>query len=97
MNANRKCIKQGAKIVVTGDDKILTAENPEKLQRHEAQRVEVTGDLNGLYCTWKVKIFLSWFYAPYISGVSFNRFAMFSNSGGPAGTGSGADPSSGSA
>ena len=33
--------------MVTEDDKILTAENPEKLQRHEAQRVEVTGDLNG--------------------------------------------------
>ena len=45
---NRKCIKEGAKmVVVTEDDKILTVENPEKLQGHEAQHVEVTGHLTG--------------------------------------------------
>ena len=45
---NRKCIKEGAKmVVVTEDDKVLTVENPEKLQGHEAQHVEVTGHLTG--------------------------------------------------
>jgi hypothetical protein len=45
---NRKCIKEGAKmVVVTEDDKVLTVENPEKLQGHEAQHVEVTGYLTG--------------------------------------------------
>ena len=45
---NRKCIKEGAKmVVVTDDDKVLTVENPEKLQGHEAQHVEVRGHLTG--------------------------------------------------
>jgi hypothetical protein len=45
---NRKCIKEGAKmVVVTDDDKVLTVENPKKLQGHEAQHVQVTGHLTG--------------------------------------------------
>lgn len=45
---NRKCIKEGAKmVVVTDDDKVLTVENPEKLQGHEEHHVEVTGHLTG--------------------------------------------------
>jgi hypothetical protein len=45
---NRKCIKEGAKmVVVTDDDKVLTVENPEKLQGHEEQHVQVTGHLTG--------------------------------------------------
>ncbi len=45
---NRKCIREGAKMVfVTEDDKVLTVQNPEKLQGHEAQHVEVTGHVTG--------------------------------------------------
>jgi len=45
---HRKCIKEGAKmVVVTEDDKVLTVENPDKLQGHEAQHVEITGHLRG--------------------------------------------------
>jgi len=34
-------------VVVTEDDKVLTVENPDKLQGHEAQHVEITGHLRG--------------------------------------------------
>lgn len=34
-------------VVVTDDDKVLPIENPEKLQGHEAQHVEVTGHVTG--------------------------------------------------
>jgi putative cell wall-binding protein len=45
---NRRCIKEGAKmVVVTDDDKVLTIENPQKLQGREAQHVQVTGYMIG--------------------------------------------------
>jgi hypothetical protein len=45
---NRKCIKEGAKmVVVTDDDRVLTVENPKILQGHEEQHVQVSGHLTG--------------------------------------------------
>jgi SpoU rRNA methylase family enzyme len=45
----KKCIKEGAKLVVVTDDnqKVLTVENPKKLQGHEGHHVAVTGKVNG--------------------------------------------------
>lgn len=40
----RKCVKEGAKVVVvTDDDKVLTVDNPETLAGHAMQHVQVTG------------------------------------------------------
>ncbi|HZP18272.1 MAG TPA: hypothetical protein VFB00_09925 [Terriglobales bacterium] len=45
----KKCIKAGAKMVVVtdGDQKVLTVENPEKLEGHEGHHVAVTGHVKG--------------------------------------------------
>jgi hypothetical protein len=45
----KKCIKEGAKMVVVtdGDQKVLTVENPEKLEGHEGHHVAVTGHVMG--------------------------------------------------
>jgi hypothetical protein len=45
----KKCIKEGAKMVVVTDDdeKVLTVENPKKLAGHEGHHVAVTGTVTG--------------------------------------------------
>jgi len=45
----KKCIKEGAKMVVVtdGDQKVLTVDNPEKLEGHEGHHVAVTGQVTG--------------------------------------------------
>ena len=45
----KKCIKEGAKMVVVTDDdeKVLTVENPKKLAGHEGHHVAVTGKVTG--------------------------------------------------
>jgi len=45
----KKCIKEGAKMVVVtdGDQKVLTVDNPKKLEGHEGHHVEVTGKVSG--------------------------------------------------
>jgi len=45
----KKCIKEGAKMVVVTDDdqKVLTVANPEKLEGHEGHHVAVTGHVEG--------------------------------------------------
>lgn len=45
----KKCIKEGAKMVVVTDDdeKVLTVDNPKKLAGHEGHHVAVTGKVTG--------------------------------------------------
>jgi hypothetical protein len=45
----KKCIKEGAKMVVVtdGDQKVLTVDNPKKLEGHEGHHVAVTGTVSG--------------------------------------------------
>lgn len=45
----KKCIKEGAKMVVVtdGDQKVLTVDNPKKLEGHEGHHVAVTGAVSG--------------------------------------------------
>jgi hypothetical protein len=45
----KKCLKAGAKMVVVtdGDQKVLTVENPDKLEGHEGHHVAVTGQVKG--------------------------------------------------
>ena len=45
----KKCIKEGAKMVVVTDDdeKVLTVENPKKLAGHEGHHVGITGTVTG--------------------------------------------------
>lgn len=45
----KKCIEQGAKMVVVtdGDQKVLTVENPKQLTGHEGHHVAVTGKVTG--------------------------------------------------
>ena len=45
----KKCIKEGAKMVVVtdADQKVLTVENPKKLEGHEGHHVAVTGKVSG--------------------------------------------------
>jgi len=45
----KKCIKEGAKLVVVtdGDQKVLTVDNPKKLEGHEGHHVAVTGTVSG--------------------------------------------------
>ena len=48
-DCTKKCIKEGAKMVVVTDDdeKVLTVENPKKLAGHEGHHVAVTGTVTG--------------------------------------------------
>ena len=45
----KKCIKEGAKVVVVTDEdqKVLTVDNPKKLEGHEGHHVAVTGKVSG--------------------------------------------------
>ena len=44
-----KCVEKGAKtvIVIDGDQKILTVDNPETLKGHAGHHVSITGAVNG--------------------------------------------------
>ena len=48
-DCTKKCIKEGAKMVVVTDDdeKVLMVENPKKLAGHEGHHVAVTGTVTG--------------------------------------------------
>jgi hypothetical protein len=45
----KKCLAAGAKMVVVtdADQKVLTVDNPDKLNVHEGHHVAVTGDVSG--------------------------------------------------